>query len=145
MTLGHIALSLAEGLIVAMAAAAVYLGLLQVKGDSEAARTSAFMVLVMANLVLIFPNRAAAPGWRSLFARLPKASLWVLAATLTALALVTHAPPLVKAFGFRSPTLLQWLLTVLVSLAALLCFEAAKRIFGWLESRRAKHQPQTAS
>ncbi|HWU82907.1 MAG TPA: cation-translocating P-type ATPase [Methylophilaceae bacterium] len=144
MTLGHIALSLTEGLIVAVAAAAIYLVTLQAMGDSAAARTSAFMVLVVANLVLIFPNRAAAAGLRSQFAHLPKASLWVLAATLTALALVTHVPPLVKAFGFNSPTLSQWLLTVVASLAALLCFEAAKRVFGWLESRHAKRQPVAA-
>jgi len=135
MRLRHIALSMTEGLIVALAAGMSYLGSLWLDGDSAAARTTAFMVLVVANLMLIFPNRSAMPGWRHQFAGLPRASVLVLSGTLGALALVTQVPLFLHAFGFAPPTLQQWALTLLLGLAALLCFEAAKRGFRRLAER----------
>lgn len=125
----HILISLIEGLIVTVAAGSTYILMLQVGSEVEAARTSAFMILVIANMLLILPTRLSKPGFREMFSRLPNISLLVIAGTILALILVTQVPMLVQAFSFQLPQLEYYGLVGVIGAVVLILFELTKWSF----------------
>ena len=102
-----------------------------------AARAFVFTTLVMANLALIFSNRAPT-GSLLASLRTPNRTLWLVsAATLGLLALSLYLPSLAKLFLF---TPLRWsdlLLALTLGLLSVLWFEAIKLSRSYLSSSRA--------
>ena len=116
-------LAVACGLLTTAVAFAAY-ALLQWNGMTPAtAATSAFILLVCANALLILPLRAPDVGWRRLGARLPAISGWVIAATLAGLWLVTAVAPIARAFKFEPLPAWQWLACAAGALAALPAYQ----------------------
>jgi Ca2+-transporting ATPase len=93
------------------------------------ARALAFVVLVIANAVLVLPSRSPDSGWRESFTRLPSVAAWVLGGTLVALVIVTGVPAVSAPFAFSPPAIQQWLLAATIGLAMLLLFEGVKAAF----------------
>ncbi len=119
-------LAVACGLLTTAIAFAAY-ALLQYRGTSPAvAATSAFILLVCMNALLILPLRSPDAGWRRLGTRLPAISTWVIAATLAALALVTTVTPVAQAFRFEPLPATQWLACAAAALAALPVYQALR-------------------
>ncbi len=119
-------LAIACGLTTTAIAFAAY-ALLQREGMTPAAAaTSAFILLVCANALLILPLRSPEAGWRALGARLPAISAWVMAATLAGLLLVTAVTPVARAFGFAVLPVGQWLAFALAALVALPAYQVLR-------------------
>ena len=128
----HIWLSMVQGSLITLVAAAYYWWLLNSGTSVEVSRALTFIVLVVANASLVLPSRSSQHGWRSMFCGLTAVSAWVLAGTMLGLLLVTCVPALARAFTFEPPALLQWLMAFMAGLSLLLLFEAAKRIYAAL-------------
>ncbi len=111
--------SLAYGLLTTAAAFGAYAGLLALGRAADAAATAAFVLLVVANALLILPNRHARAGWRWLFAGLPPVSLWIISGTVAALWLVTSIEPVARAFRFAPLPAVEWVAAALAGLALL--------------------------
>ncbi len=123
---GNALLAIACGLLTTALAFAGY-ALLQYRGMTPAAAaTSAFILLVCANALLILPLRSPDTGWRRLGVRLPSISAWVIAATLAGLILVTTVAPVARAFGFGILPAWQWMACVLAAMAALPAYQALR-------------------
>ncbi len=119
-------LAIACGLMTTAIAFAAY-ALLQWEGMAPAAAaTSAFILLVCANALLILPLRSPDTGWRKLGSELPAISAWVMAATLGGLLLVTAVAPVARAFGFAVLPAWQWLACALAALAALPAYQVLR-------------------
>lgn len=112
-------LAVACGLLTTTAVFVTY-ALLQRQGLAPAAAaSSAFILLVCANALLILPLRSPDAGWHRLLTRLPAISGWVMAATLAALWLVTAVAPVTRAFGFATLPAWEWLASVGAAFALL--------------------------
>lgn len=122
----YLALSLIQGALVTLVVATFYWWLLSSSVMAEEARALAFVTLVTANAVLIFPSRSPQPGWRGLFVGLSPVSAWVLGGTLLGLVIITGIPAVADAFTFRPPSVPHWLLAFLMGTGMLLLFEAGK-------------------
>lgn len=120
------ALSLAQGTLVTLAAGTTYWWYLSNNAMAEEARALAFIVLVTANAVLIFPSRSPQPGWREMFAGLPKAGTSVLVGTLVGLIIITGVPFIAESFAFRPPSFQHWFTAFSIGIAMLFLFEAGK-------------------
>ncbi len=120
--------SVIYGALTTAAAFGAYAGLLSFGKDARAAATSAFVLLVVANALLILPNRHARPGWRWLFAGLPPVSLWVIGGTVSALWLVTQLAPVARAFRFAPLPAGEWLAAALAGAALLPLYLLARRL-----------------
>ncbi len=119
-------LAIACGLMTTAIAFAAY-ALLQQEGTAPAAAaTSAFILLVCANALLILPLRSPDAGWRKLGSGLPAISAWVMTATLGGLLLVTTVAPVARAFGFAVLPAWQWLACALAALAALPAYQGLR-------------------
>lgn len=121
-------LSLVQGSMVTLAAAAFYFWSLSNGVATDGARALAFIVLVIANAVLIFPSRAPESGWRQMFTGLTPVVPWVLGSTLLGLLLVVCVPVLATAFAFQAPTLSQGTLALGIGVGMLLLFEITKKV-----------------
>ena len=133
----QIAQSLVQGGLVTAVVVGLYALALQRGLAPAAAATSAFVVLVVANAVLILPSRSARAGWRTLATGLTRTSLGVLAGTFAALVVVTTVGPVAKAFGFATLEPLAWLAALATGLGMLVVFQVTKRMLGRLGSRGA--------
>ncbi len=119
--------SLAYGTVTTAAAFGLYALLLDAGDPAAASAASAFVLLVMANAVLILPSRSRDRGWRRLWSGLPQVSLWVMAGTVAGLWLVTMVPAIAPAFRFTPLTAQAWWLSALGGVAMLGAFQAVKR------------------
>ena len=80
----QLVLSLVQGCLVTLAASGFYFWCLSTGIATDGARALAFIVLIVANAVLIFPSRSPESGWRQMLAGLTPVVPWVLGGTLTA-------------------------------------------------------------
>ena len=133
--------ALLQGTLVTAAVAGLYLAMLGRGLPAANAATAAFLLLVVANAVLILPSRSARTGWRDLGSGLTRISLIVFAGTLLALTLVTTVAPVANAFGFATLPALQWLGAVAAGLAMLAVFQIAKSALAWRAGRTLHAQP----
>jgi Ca2+-transporting ATPase len=124
----HVGQSLAMGGWVTLVVVGLYAVLLGQGVAAGMASTSAFVVLVTANAVLILPSRSARTTWRSLFAGLSAVGRWVLAGTLAALSAITVLPFLARPFRFVPLPPGYWLASLLVGLSMVLLFQLTKRV-----------------
>jgi Ca2+-transporting ATPase len=137
----QIALSLVHGGMVTLVVAFCYGWLVDHGSIAEEARALAFIILVTANAVLIFPTRRPQSGWREMFTGLPSVSAWVLGGTLLSLAAVSGIPVVAEAFTFRPPPLPQAMLAFAIGVALLPLFELGKTAMRLLrESRQPRPQ-----
>ena len=133
--------SIVYGLLTATAAFGAYAGWMSAGRNASAAATSAFVLLVVANAALILPNRHARPGWRWLWSGLPPVSLWVMAATVVALWVVTNVAPVADAFRFSPLPAAEWFASAAAGAALLPLYLLARRL---LPARKAAIVPHAA-
>ncbi len=120
--------SVAYGVLTTAAAFGAYAGQLALGKDAGAAATSAFVLLVIGNALLILPNRHRQPGWRGTFTKLPLVSWWVMGGTVAALWLVTNVAPVARAFRFTPLPALDWFVSAGAAAALLPVYLLARRI-----------------
>ena len=122
---------LVQGLLVTLVTLAGYFWYISSGMAGGQARALAFVILVTANALLLFPARSSRPGWSGgAFARLSATGMAVLGGTMAALVLVTTVPFISGAFGFRPPSFLQWLGAFLAGIATLVFFETGRAVMG---------------
>ena len=124
----HIFRSVALGCVSTVVIFSLYAWLLSQQVTAASAATAAFVVLVTANAVLIFPSRSPQTAWRRLWQKLTPTSLWVLGITLIALAAVTCIPWLARPFHFAPLSAYHWLGSFLLGLLLLPMFQLIKQI-----------------
>jgi Ca2+-transporting ATPase len=105
----------------------LYAGVRSRTGSDDLARAITFMVLVLANLGLIYTNRS----WeRLIWRRGPRASnrsfTWITVGTLAWLGLVLSIPPISRLFAFGTLTIPTLLLGAGIALLSLIWFQAVK-------------------
>lgn len=119
-------MGLLQGGLVTVAALTGYVGALNMGVGVDEARTLAFIVLVVANAVLILSLRGTSASWGVSMQRLSPVAIWVLAATFAGLAAITLIPMLADAFGFVRPLPERGALAVLAGVAMLLPFQLCR-------------------
>jgi Ca2+-transporting ATPase len=117
-----------QGLWVVLLVMGLYAWLLAQGAATDVARTVSFVAMVTANAAMIFPTRFRRGGWRSLFSGLSATPLWVLAATLAALLVVTNLPSAATAFGFALLAPSHWLMAFIAGAVMLLVFQLTKTV-----------------
>jgi Ca2+-transporting ATPase len=122
--------SVVYGLLTTIGAFGAYVTLMTAGHDTRSAATSAFVLLVVANALLILPNRHARPGWRWVWSKLPPVSLWIIIGTLTALWIITHVEPVARAFRFAPLPPILWIASALAGAAMLPLYLLARRLLG---------------
>lgn len=130
-------LALLQGVGVLLLVLVTYAGATHSLSET-AARSFAFTVLVLANLMLIFSNRSRRdPVWVSL--RVPNLSLWLVTLlTLALLALTLYLPWLTRLFYFAPLSARELLLAVVFGVLSVGWFELLRVGQRWLPwSRRA--------
>ena len=103
-----------------------YAVLLDLGQPGHSAAALAFVLMVVANTVLILPSRTRERQWRALWQGIPRVSLVIMLATLAGLWIVTQFAPVAAAFRFIPLDYAEWLLAVAGGLAMLLLFQMAK-------------------
>lgn len=126
LALRHVLESVAYGLLTTAAAFGAYAWLQSEGQTAGGSATSAFIILVVANALLILPLRSPGREWRPLAQPLPAVTGWVLAATLVALALITLVAPAARAFRFEVLPMSQWLVCALAAITLLPVYQLAK-------------------
>jgi Ca2+-transporting ATPase len=121
----HVWLSVLQGTSVTLGVVALYMLALAQGWAPAAAATAAFVVLVVANAMLILPSRFSHWGL-GLLRDLPGVSVVVLGGTLVALMAVTMFAPLATAFGFAVLPAWQWALAAGCGAALLGVFQCNK-------------------
>ena len=124
----HVLEAVLQGLWVVLLVMGLYAWLLAQGAATDVARTVSFVAMVTANAALIFPTRFRRGGWRSLFSGLSATPLWVLAATLAALLVVTNMPSVATAFGFALLAPSHWLMAFIAGAVMLLVFQLTKTV-----------------
>ncbi len=119
--------SVTYGLLTTAASFGGYALLLDAGQAVASAAASAFVLLVMANAVLILPSRSRERGWRRLWSGLPRVSAWVMAGTVAGLWVVTMVPAIAAAFRFTPLAAGAWWLSALAGVAMLGIFQLVKR------------------
>lgn len=135
-------LGVLQGTLVTLASLTTYILSLRAGCLDAEARTLTFIMLVVANAVLILSLRTADVGWSSMFQRLSKITLLVLVATSVVLLGVVCIPPVAALFGFVQPTLEQGALVAFAGVAMLLPFQWCKPILRLAFDLRDKHYVQ---
>lgn len=130
LSMRQLALALVQGCSVTLTAAIFYFWALSNGVAADGARALAFIVLVVANAMLILPSRSPAPGWRQMLSGLPPVVPWVMAGTLLALLLIVCVPAFAAAFAFQTPTIGQGLAALATGVGMLLLFEISKKVLG---------------
>ena len=131
----QLVLSLLQGGMVTLAAAACYFWALSNAVASDSARALALIVLVVANTALILPSRSEESAWCQMFRGLTPVVAWVMGGTLLGLLLIVCIPALAAAFAFQTPTIQQGLMALGTGMAMLLFFEVTKKILSTPSSR----------
>lgn len=91
------------------------------------AAAMAFVLMVIANTLLILPSRSRDREWARLWQGMPRVSIGVMLLTVAGLALVTQVPSVAAAFRFVPLTTSQWLFSAGLGLAMLVLFQLVKR------------------
>ena len=133
----QLVLSLVQGGLVTLAAAAIYFWSLSNGLATDGARALAFIVLVVANAALILPSRSPESDWRQMFTGLTPVVPWVIGGTLLGLLLIVSIPAIAAAFAFQAPTLSHGMVALGIGAAMLVLFEIAKKALGNSLPRRA--------
>lgn len=123
--------SVCQGVLVTLAVIGLFKWILNLNFSSGIAGCAAFLLLVTANAVMIFPNRSTVVEWRGLFKGLSAVSIWVLLGTLSALMFITAIPMVAAAFGFVVLSPVFWGMVVLLGVLLLLPLQILKWIFNW--------------
>jgi Ca2+-transporting ATPase len=113
-------LALTQGGLVSAAVIGLYVWLLSQPAWAPVAAPAAFSLLVVANVALLLPSRAAGLGWGDMFSGVSVAGRWVMGATLLGLAVVCLWPAAAQWFNFRAMPPSAWLVVLLGGLAMLL-------------------------
>ena len=103
-----------------------YASLLNIGQPKHSAAALAFVLMVVANTVLILPSRTRERQWRALWQGIPRISLAIMLATIAGLWMVTQVAPVAAAFRFIPLAYSDWLLAVAGGLAMLLLFQMVK-------------------
>lgn len=119
--------SLAYGALTTAATFGTYALLLADGQPAPAAAASAFVLLVVANAVLILPSRSRDRHWQRLWSGLPRISMGVMAGTVAGLWVVTMMPEVASAFRFVPLPPETWWLSALGGVAMLSVFQMVKR------------------
>ena len=121
-----LALALLQGAGVLLLVLLAYAGAMRSLSEAEA-RTFAFTVLVLGNLMLIFSNRSRRqPLWAAL--RVPNRSLWIVALlTLALLGLTLYLPWLTRLFYFAPLSAPELLTALFIGLLSVVWFELLRR------------------
>ena len=122
----HLLLSVAQGALATFAVSIFYRWGIANAIPPDEMRAAAFVMLVAANTVLIFPSRSHRPGLWEMFVNLPTVSAWVIGGTLLGLFFITNVPTVAQAFAFRPPSLSLWLTAFGLGVALLFLFDAGK-------------------
>jgi Ca2+-transporting ATPase len=133
---GQILLSLIQGGLVTLAAAGFYFWSLSNGLATDGARALAFIVLVVANAVLIFPSRSTKSGWGQMLTGMTPVVPWVLGGTLLGLLIIVCVPAVSVTFSFQTPTIQQGLLALGTGAGMLFLFEITKKALNISRSRR---------
>lgn len=115
------------GLLTTAAAFGAYAWLLRDGALPNHAGATAFVLLVVANTLLILPSRSRSPRWRALWQGLTPVSLWVMGGTLAGVWLVTTVAPVAQAFRFAPLGTADWMAGALAGMAMLAAYQAVKR------------------
>jgi len=134
-----VTLSIAQGLLVTLASIGAYTWAINSGIAVEETRALAFIVLVVANAVLILPSRFPQSGWRETFTGLPKVGIWILLGTLASLLAVVAIPDVAAAFKFQPPSLKHGTAAVIAGIAMLLPFQAIKTGFNYAFGPGRRH------
>lgn len=134
-------LSLVQGGLIAVLTLGLYTGLLDAGRDGDEARTLAFITLVIANTLLILPNRSAALHWRAMFSHMPRVGMVIMAVTVLSLVFVATVPIVANAFKFVAPDFSEVVLTSCLTACLLPVLWSFKRIF-CVQPVSIKHQPR---
>jgi P-type Ca2+ transporter type 2C len=119
--------SLLQGLGVLAAVWLLYWSVLQTGVADELARTYGFTAIVFGNMGLIFTNLARHENFLTVL-RAPNPALWwIVAGTLTALAIVIYVPPVQAMFRFAPLPPLGVALCIAAAAVGLLWLELARR------------------
>ena len=121
-------LSLSQGILVTVCVISLYVWLITEGFSSGMAGCAAFLLLVTANAVLIFPNRSIRLEWRGMLRGLSPVSVWVLLGTLSALILITTVPVINGAFGFTTLSPFLWSTTVLLGILLVIPLQIQKAL-----------------
>ena len=132
----QLVLSLVQGCLVTLAASGFYFWCLSTGIATDGARALAFIVLIVANAVLIFPSRSPESGWRQMLAGLTPVVPWVLGGTLMGLLLIICVPAIAAAFAFQTPTIQQSLVALGAGVGMVILFEITKEALNISQPRR---------
>ena len=94
---------------------------------THAAAAMAFVLMVVANTLLILPSRSREREWHTLWQGIPRVSVLVMLATLAGLWLVTQVAPVAAAFRFTPLPAAEWVFSASLGLAMLVLFQLVKR------------------
>jgi len=120
--------SLLQGLAVLVAVAVVYGYVLQQNAGEEEARAMAFTTIVLGNVGLILADRSRTRSVLKMLAVPNRASWWVVAGTLSRLAVVLYVPYLQQLFQFAPLAAGDLLLCAAAVVLSLLWFELYKAL-----------------
>lgn len=119
--------SVMYGTLTTVVAFGLYALLLDAGEALSSAAASVFVLLVMANAMLILPSRSRHREWHRLWSGLPRVSIWVMAGTAAGLWVVTMVPGIAPAFRFTPLAPEVWWLSALGGVGMLGVFQVAKR------------------
>ncbi len=132
----HVGQSVICGLLTTAASFGSYAWLSAHGVTSESAAASAFVIMVLANALLILPLRRPTgghAGWR----HVPRITVWVLGATLASVLAVTMLAPVAAVFRFDVLAPGQWLASAMIALALLPAFVVVSGQRRWRAARPA--------
>ncbi|HZP41682.1 MAG TPA: cation-translocating P-type ATPase [Candidatus Binatia bacterium] len=123
-----IGVALAQGALAFALLTLLLWGTVHAGYGADRARAVVFTALVGTNVALILTNRSTTRGTLATL-RVPNAALWrVVGAAFAVLALALVTPPVRAVFGFAVPSALDVVAVAGTALAALVGFEALKRL-----------------
>ncbi len=122
----HLLASLAQGALVTLAVVTFYMWGLRANIATEEARALAFIVLVTANAALILSVRSVRHEWLQMFAMPSTVTLWVLAGTLSGLAIITGIPAIARAFSFQPPSVQRALTAFVIGVGTVMLVDGGR-------------------
>ena len=135
-SLSSVLLSLVQGTLVTLVAIGAYRWAIHQNILSQEARALAFVILVVANALLILPSRVPQAGWKHTFSGLSRVGIRVLLGTLAGLLVVVFVPPVARAFAFAPLALPYAALAFLTGTLMLIPFQGIKHLFTRFHIRR---------
>lgn len=122
----HLFVSLAQGALVTLGVVTFYMWSLRMGIMTEEARALSFIVLVTANAALILSVRSPQQKWHQMFSVPSSIAAWVLAGTLSGLAIITNIPAIAAAFSFQPPSAQHSLTAFIIGVGVVLLFDVGR-------------------